>query len=139
MTCYVDRIENYGVKIGRAGPLWCHLTTDGDEDELHRVAHALHLQRRYCSDHTQPEASYLHYDLTPGPRDQAVKKHGVIDIAAIASFDHLRLMATFLRTDRSHAAPPIPLDELRGIPPPPIGQLALFDGDDGAEHERTDP
>ncbi len=47
----------------------CHLTTDGEIDELHRFAHALGMRRQWFQDH--PLAP--HYDLTPGRRERALQ------------------------------------------------------------------
>lgn len=71
MAIYVDQLIDYGVKFGRAGPEWCHMTTDGGEEELHAFAQQLGLRRSYFQG--PPKHSVWHYDLTKGMRARAVR------------------------------------------------------------------
>jgi hypothetical protein len=66
------------------GGRWCHLTASTPE-ELHAFAARIGLQRRWCSDYTQPR-SQLHYDLTPGKRAAALRAGAVYQ----SSQDRLR-------------------------------------------------
>lgn len=52
----------------RNGDRWCHLFTDGDEEELHRFAATIGMKRRWF----QGDRDGGHYDLTPGKRRLAV-------------------------------------------------------------------
>jgi Protein of unknown function (DUF4031) len=69
MTIYVDELHDYGVKYGRAGPEWSHMTTDGAKEELHAFADKLGLKRSYFQD----KPAGWHYDLTKGMRAKAVR------------------------------------------------------------------
>lgn len=77
MAIYVDELIDYGVRFGRAGPEWCHMTTDGDKAELHAFAARLGLQRRYFQD----KPAGWHYDLTRGMRIKAVRL-GAVEVDA---------------------------------------------------------
>lgn len=65
---YVDELVDYGVKYGRAGPEWCHMTAD-TLGELHDFAAKLGLKREWFQD----KQNHPHYDLTRNKRYQAVK------------------------------------------------------------------
>lgn len=49
-----------------------HLYADTPE-ELHAFALRIGLQRKWCSDITQQETEFLHYDLSPGKRKHAIR------------------------------------------------------------------
>lgn len=67
MTCYVDQLRRY--PDHRSGqPLWCHLVTDGELDELHAFAARLGVLRERFQGHTK----YPHYDLPPAYRERAL-------------------------------------------------------------------
>lgn len=64
---YVDKLFKATPRTDQAkqyGSWWCHMTCDGDLEELHRMAERIGLRRSYFQDH------YLlpHYDLTPRKR-----------------------------------------------------------------------
>lgn len=74
MSCYVDPLfhmpgRNARVKrVGeRHGHQWSHLWAD-TEEELHRMAEALGMQRAWFQD----KPGFPHYDLVPPRRAQAV-------------------------------------------------------------------
>lgn len=54
--------------VRERGTLWCHLTTDGDLEELHVFAERMGIPRRAF--HLQK--SLPHYDLTPDMRERAL-------------------------------------------------------------------
>jgi len=65
---YVDSIQHYpDCKLPYKH--WCHMATDGDLGELHRVARRLGLSRAWFQD----KPATPHYDLTPAKRAQALK------------------------------------------------------------------
>lgn len=79
MAVYVDALMSYADKqiadaAKRHGRQWCHLIGD-DVEELHRFAQSIGLRRSWF----QGNSSMPHYDLTPGKRQQAIKK-GAIEI-----------------------------------------------------------
>ena len=80
MTVYVDAPRTYTgqddktIAAGQKhGHLWCHMWAD-DIDELHAVAEAIGLKRRWFQNDTR----LPHYDLTPPRRRRAIK-HGAIE------------------------------------------------------------
>lgn len=87
----VDELIDYGMKIGRNGPQWCHLTTDGDLLELHRFAKRIGMRRDYCSDVRQPGVQPIHYDLTAGMRVRALKAGAVFVPALKQARERLHL------------------------------------------------
>lgn len=82
MTVYVDALFRSRAYHGdqaaqaafvgsRTGHQWCHMITDGDDDELHALAQKIGLKRSwYQGDH---------YDLTPSKRALAIKA-GAVEI-----------------------------------------------------------
>lgn len=50
---------------------WSHLTTDGDDEELHKFAEVLGLKRSYHQ--PSPPHSRSHYDVTERKRKQAIR------------------------------------------------------------------
>ena len=68
MSVYVDALRNYGARIGRLGPWWCHMTAD-TPDELHAFAAKIGVTRRWAQHVGRPSE---HYDLTASRRRQAV-------------------------------------------------------------------
>jgi len=56
----------------------CHLTTDGDIDELHAFAAKLGMKRAWFQDHP----ILKHYDLTPSKRALAVKL-GAVEVSGV--------------------------------------------------------
>ena len=65
MSIYVDSLRDYGWYLGPS----CHLVAD-TEEELHRFAKKIGMQRRWF----QPHASLPHYDLTVRRRAVAVAR-----------------------------------------------------------------
>jgi hypothetical protein len=72
MAVYVD--PNFEWPKSRKWPYGSvsHMYAD-TPNELHAFAERLGLKRRWCSDHTQPGSALLHYDLSPGKREEAVR------------------------------------------------------------------
>jgi hypothetical protein len=79
MAIYVDELINYnqapkgGARYFGNGKPSCHMTTDGDVEELHRFAESIGLRRSWF----QARSSTPHYDLTPSKRALAVQKGAV--------------------------------------------------------------
>jgi len=107
-TMYVDELRDYGVRYGRAGPEWCHLTTNGTRDELHDFAQRLGLKRSYF----QARPIGWHYDLTRGARERAVSLGAV----EVKGGDWLPLLLAMHRATLAAEAK---------LPPPPA-QASLF-------------
>ena len=92
MSIYVDSLfvssayhggqKSQAAFVGaRTGNQWCHMITDGDEEELHQLAEAIGMKRRwYQGDH---------YDLTPSKRKLAVAR-GAVEIDVRELVDILR-------------------------------------------------
>ena len=80
MAVYVDPLFEWagpyrGDHAGQASAVgarndhrWCHMFTDGEEDELHRFAAQIGMKRKWF----QGDRDGGHYDLTPGKRRLAV-------------------------------------------------------------------
>lgn len=66
---YVDEIRNYFSKGD-----WCHMWTDGDESELHNFASQLNMHRNWVHRSKGISGEFVHYDLTPSKRKQALAK-----------------------------------------------------------------
>lgn len=71
---FVDAITSYPEaaivqKARRYGGRWCHMWCDGNVDELHRMAEAIHLKREYFQD----VDGFPHYDLVESRRKLAVQ------------------------------------------------------------------
>ena len=69
---YVDELFTATPRTEQArqyGTRWCHLTTDGDLEELHVFAEKLGMKRAWF----QPHATLPHYDLVPSKRALAVR------------------------------------------------------------------
>jgi hypothetical protein len=60
------------------GKLYCHMATDGDIEELHRMATQLGLKRAWF----QNKPGHPHYDLSPKKRILAVK-YGAVEVSTI--------------------------------------------------------
>lgn len=79
MTIYVDELIAYGqqAKPGAEryfgnGKQSCHMSCDGDLEELHRFAERIGLKRAWFQN-----ASLPHYDLTPKKRTAALRAGAV--------------------------------------------------------------
>jgi hypothetical protein len=66
MSCYVDTVRAYP-EAGLRYTHFCHLLAD-EREELHAMADALGMQRRFFQDH----AWRWHYDLPSHLRDRAI-------------------------------------------------------------------
>jgi hypothetical protein len=69
---YVDEVFTARPRTEQAkrhGMLWCHLSTDGEIEELHAFAKRLGLGRASF----QPHHLLPHYDIIPRLRDLAVR------------------------------------------------------------------
>lgn len=75
MSVYVDRLVDYGWKLGPS----CHLTADSLQ-ELHAFALSIGCSRWWCSDKRQPLSKPVHYDLTHGKRVLALAA-GAVDVS----------------------------------------------------------
>jgi len=84
----VDELMKWGCGSTWAASGSCHLTTDGDIDELHRFAKSIGVLRRWFQSHPL----HPHYDLTERKREQA--------IALGAVFVPSRLQATMRANKR---------------------------------------
>lgn len=77
MAVYVDPLRDYGVKIGRIGPYWCHMTAD-TPDELHAFADRIGMKRAWAQHEGRPT---VHYDLVPTRRAAAIRL-GAIEVTS---------------------------------------------------------
>lgn len=66
MAIYVDEIQDH--RVGRRTWKTCHMMTDGNIDELHKMAEKLGIRRYFQEHDTHP-----HYDLFPSKREAAIK------------------------------------------------------------------
>jgi Protein of unknown function (DUF4031) len=78
----VDEIRTYATEqikpaARRFGNKWCHMMTDGSQEELHAFAARLGLSRASYQEH----ATLWHYDLVPSKRQLAVRL-GAQEVAA---------------------------------------------------------
>lgn len=85
---YVDELRSYGQapKAGAEryfgnGKQSCHMTCDGDLEELHRFAERIGLRRSWFQ-----RGSLPHYDLTPNKRSQAVRL-GAVEVTTLEQFE----------------------------------------------------
>ncbi len=69
------RIWGYGPKCFKKGS--CHLTTDGELEDLHLFAEKIGLKRKWF----QSSSSVPHYDLTVSRRELALK-NGAVFVSA---------------------------------------------------------
>lgn len=77
MTVFVDSITEYPVRMikkeaRRFGKKWCHMVTDGDMEELHRMAEKIGLKRSFFQN-PKHNSSLPHYDLVPSKRSLALR------------------------------------------------------------------
>jgi hypothetical protein len=79
MSCYVDKLTNYGWKLGSS----CHLIADSVE-ELHEFADSIGLKRSWFQPKSTP-----HYDLTSSKRIEAVKS-GAIELGRLEFVTKIR-------------------------------------------------
>lgn len=70
MTVYVDDVRH---RLGRM--VMCHMWAD-TEAELHAMAAAIGIQRRWFQQ--PPKASWKHYDISLGKKDQAIALGAVL-------------------------------------------------------------
>jgi hypothetical protein len=85
---YVDTPHHYGTEVANKNPetahyiqrysaggrWWCHLLTDGSEQDLYDFARRLFNSPRKAGEWLQNKGKPLcHYDLTPGMRLKAIK------------------------------------------------------------------
>jgi hypothetical protein len=92
LAVYVDRLQSYP-DAGLRFTEFCHLLAD-TPDELHAMADALAMPRRFFQDHPWR----WHYDLPAHLRDQAVHL-GAVELTT-------REVATMLRARRATVAKP---------------------------------
>lgn len=91
MTIYVDELISYGQQSKPGGERYfgngkqsCHLTCDGNLEELHRFAESIGLRRAWFQ-----RSSIPHYDLTPNKRALAVRS-GAEEVSTVEAIKHLR-------------------------------------------------
>lgn len=80
MAIYVDKLF-VTIPKGKAkmhGKLWCHMFSDGNEEELHQLAQRIGLKKEYFQKHRIAN----HYDLTPTKRQLAIAL-GVIEVSSM--------------------------------------------------------
>jgi hypothetical protein len=87
MSCYVDTVRSYP-DAGLRHTEFCHLLAD-ERDELHAMAAALGMPRRFFQDHPWR----WHYDLPEHLRAEAVRR-GAIEV-------RMPFVAGLLRARRS--------------------------------------
>lgn len=75
MTVYVDPLQDRGVRIGRIGPVWCHMAADTSA-ELHAMAERIGMKPEWVQN---PGTQTEHYDLVPTRRDLAVR-YGAVEL-----------------------------------------------------------
>lgn len=76
MTVFVDRLFNASSSNSQAahhGRKWCHMTCDGDLDELHEMAEKIGMQRSWF----QNKGSIPHYDLVASKRFLAIRNGAI--------------------------------------------------------------
>lgn len=67
---YVDETRDYG-----PAAQFCHMwSADGDENELHSFAAILGLKRNWVHHSSGLSGEFIHYDLRPSKRKQALKQ-----------------------------------------------------------------
>jgi hypothetical protein len=81
---FVDPLRNYGWRLGPS----CHMTTDGDQEELHRFAAAVGLKRSWFQ--PWPKSSIDHYDLTASRRAKAVEL-GARELTSREAYQHWKI------------------------------------------------
>jgi len=69
----VDELKDYLPAPGRMSGRWCHLTTDGNLEDLHEFAQGIGLKREWFQDHPRVP----HYDLRPSKRARALEAGAV--------------------------------------------------------------
>ena len=125
MAILVDELREYpGVTLPYTQ--WCHMTTDGDFDELHAFAARLGLKRRWFQ--------HDHYDLPPHGRAAAVAL-GAEEVATGELL--LRMAGPRGERARRRALAPSGVTWLRGAGGPrvlrfPAGALVVIGGPSGA-------
>lgn len=89
----VDKIRYYGQKPEPGGERYfgngkpsCHMSCDGDLEELHRFAQSIGLRREWFQNHR----SLPHYDLTPNKRAQALRA-GAVEMGDLEQMDAWRV------------------------------------------------
>ncbi len=73
MTVYVDESI-----FPFRGQKFCHMATDGDLEELHRMADKIGMLRIWFQD----KPGHPHYDLSPEKRALAVQ-HGAVEVTSL--------------------------------------------------------
>jgi hypothetical protein len=64
------------------GQLYCHLMTDGTEDELRAFAKRLRLRMEWIQ---KPGTDMVHFDLSPAVRDNAIAA-GAVPVSGVEQF-----------------------------------------------------
>lgn len=71
-TIYVDEVRDYGAK-GE----FCHMWTDGTEQDLHKFAISIGLDRKWTHYSKGLSGDFTHYDLRPHKREIALLRGAV--------------------------------------------------------------
>ena len=85
MSAFLDPMVDQRKRIGRGGPLWCHLIADSVE-ELHALADRIGLQRSWFQD----KASFPHYDVGSERIRELAIKAGAISCDRRTFVGHLQ-------------------------------------------------
>ena len=75
MTVYVDVLMNHGWKLRGHPTKNCHMFTDGDIEELHKIAEAIGMKRSWFQD-----KRIKHYDLHARRRQKAIEL-GAVEVS----------------------------------------------------------
>jgi len=70
--------------VAKFGNQWCHMTCDGNLDELHALAEKIGLKRQWYQPKSTP-----HYDLTPTYREKALAAGAVYKSAREQAKDRI--------------------------------------------------
>jgi len=95
MSAYVDAMVK-GKRIGRAGPLWCHLLADTPW-ELHAMADRIGLLRSWFQ--PSPPASTPHYDIGSDRIRGLALQAGAIECDRNTFVGHMRRIRALVAAD----------------------------------------
>ncbi|SRR6266567_6593808 len=101
MAIYVDELFTMEPRTAQArkfGNRWCHMTTDGDIEELHRFAECIGLKRSYFQNHVRSDLK--HYDLTPSKRAKAIRL-GAKEITMVEKLQKARQLVPLQGSDEN--------------------------------------
>lgn len=106
---YVDEIKTYETHLKYKQ--WCHMTTDGDLEDLHELAAQIGLKREWF----QEKEGHPHYDLTPSKRRQALM-HGAIAVSTKELIEHCHpRLASVIHPEKQDAFEPQAKENTGGV------------------------